>query len=155
MTAWRNIAARLCGAIAALFLAAMMMLTVADVALRSTINTPIRGVYDLIELLLAGTFFFALPAVFLRDDNIMVNVIDDLAPRSVAVLKRIAEVLAALILALMAWQGWIAARDAIAFNDVTADLGLPRALHWTALLIGVIGAGIAALAMGLRRNGQR
>ena len=52
----------------------------------------------------------------------------------------------------MAWQGFIAARDTLAFNDVTADLGLPRVLHWIALLVGVIGAAIAALAMALRRR---
>ncbi len=49
---------------------------------------PMRGVYELIELLLAGTFFLALPCVFLRDDNILVNTIDDIAPRIVPVLKR-------------------------------------------------------------------
>ena len=56
------------------------------------------------------------------------------------------------MLAVMAWQGFIAARDSLEFHDVTADLGLPRFWHWLALLIGVIGAGIAALAMALRRE---
>jgi TRAP-type transport system small permease protein len=138
--------------VAAVFLAAMMMLTVADVALRTAINTPIRGVYDLIELLLACTFFFALPCVFLRDENILVNSIDDFAPRWIPTLKRGAEVLAAVVLAVMAWQGWIAARDSFEFHDVTADLGLPRVLHWTALLIGVVGSCIAATVMATRRK---
>jgi TRAP-type C4-dicarboxylate transport system permease small subunit len=133
----------------------MMLLTVADVALRALFNLPIRGTYELIELMLAGTFFVALPAVFLRDEHIRVDVIDGLAPRAVPTLRRIAEGLAVVILAVMAWQGWLAARDTIAFNDVTADLGLPRVLHWIALLVGVIGAVIAALAMALRRNGRR
>ena len=53
------------------FLAAMMLLTVADVALRGAFNRPLRGVYELVELLLAGTFFLALPAVFLRDEHIV------------------------------------------------------------------------------------
>ena len=35
----------------------------------------------MIELLLAAMFFIALPCVFLRDENIVVNIIDDLAPR--------------------------------------------------------------------------
>ena len=69
-------------------------------------------------------------------------------------LKRIALALAVVILAVMAWQGLIAARDTVAFNDVTADLGLPRILHWIALLVGVIGAGVAALAMAWRGNGR-
>jgi TRAP-type C4-dicarboxylate transport system permease small subunit len=149
---WRDLSSRICGTIAAIFLAAMLLLTVTDVTLRAALNFPIRGVYDLVELLLAGTFFFALPCVFLRGENIVVNSIDDLAPRWVPTLKRAAEVLAIVVLAVMAWQGWIAASDSLAFHDVTADLGLPRYWHWLALLIGVIGAGVAALAMALRRE---
>lgn len=153
MRRWRERASTACGVIAAFFLAAMMLLTVADVVLRAAFNLPIRGVYELIELLLAWTFFLALPCVFLRDENIVVNSIDDMAPRIVPALKRAACVLAAIVLAVMAWQGFIAARDSVEFNDVTADLGLPRFWHWTAVLIGVVGSTIAALVMAFRRRG--
>jgi len=138
--------------IAALFLAAMLLLTVADVTLRAVFNLPIRGVYDLIELLLAATFYIALPCVFLRDENIVVNSIDDLAPRWVQTLKRIAELLAAVILVVLAWQGLIEARDSYEFQDVTADLGLPRYWHWLAVLGGLLGGALAALAMAFRRK---
>ena len=94
--------------------------------------------------------------MFLRDENIVVNIIDDLAPRCVPVLKRIALAargrgsrrhgLAGLV---------IAARDTFEFNDVTADLGLSRVLHWIALLVGVIGAAVAALAMAIARGNER
>jgi TRAP-type C4-dicarboxylate transport system permease small subunit len=130
----------------------MLLLTVADVVLRGLFNYPIRGVYDLVELLLAATFFFALPCVFLRDENILVNSIDDFAPRWVPALKRAANFLALLMLAVMFWQGFIAARDSYEFHDVTGDLGLPRTWHWMALLIGVIGSALAALTVGLRSD---
>jgi TRAP-type C4-dicarboxylate transport system permease small subunit len=155
MKRWRDLCSRFCGALAAVFLTAMLLLTVVDVSLRAAFNYPIRGVYDLVELLLAGTFFVALPCVFLRDENIVVNSIDDLVPRWVPTLKRAAELLAVVMLAVMAWQGWIAASDSLAFNDVTADLGLPRFWHWAALLFGVIGAGIAALVMAFRGENVR
>jgi TRAP-type transport system small permease protein len=151
---WLELTSRFCGWVAGAFLAAMMLLTVADVTLRAALNTPIRGIYELIELLLACTFFFALPAVFLRDEHIIVDVIDNLAPRCVPVLKRTGKALAVVLLGLMAWQGWLSADDSLAFHDVTADLGLPRILHWIALLWGVIGAAIAAFTMALRANGQ-
>jgi TRAP-type C4-dicarboxylate transport system permease small subunit len=125
----------------------MMLLTVADVALRAAMNTPVRGVYELIELLLAGTFFLALPAVFLRDDHILVNLFDNALPRLVSPLKRICAGLAAIVLGVIAWQGSLAAADSFAFNDVTADLGLPRVWHWSALLIGVVASAVAASAM--------
>ena len=150
MERWRHLIARVCGLLAAIFLAGMMLLTVADVTLRAAFNTPIRGVYELVELLLAYTFFVALPAVFLRNDNIVVNIIDNLTPRAVPALQLGAALLGFAVLAVMAWQGWLAALDALAFNDVTADLGVSRLFHWIALLAGVIGAAIAALAMALR-----
>ena len=152
MKRWRDLASSICGLTAAVFLAAMLLLTVVDVVLRATLNLPIRGVYDLVELLLACTFFFALPCAFLRDENIVVNSIDDLAPRWVPSLKRAADALAVVILAVMSWQGFIAAMDSYAFHDVTADLALPRIWHWLALLIGVTGAALSALAMALRRE---
>ena len=44
MKRWRDRVSRLFGLIAAVFLAAMLLLTVADVVLRATLNLPIRGV---------------------------------------------------------------------------------------------------------------
>jgi TRAP-type C4-dicarboxylate transport system permease small subunit len=133
----------------------MMLLTVADVTLRAAFNAPVRGVYELVELLLAGVFFLALPAVFLRDEHIVVDLIDGVAPRGVPVLRRTADILAVGLLVVMAWQGWLAARDTLAFGDITAELGLPRILHWIPLLIGVVGAAVAALVMAVSRSRRR
>jgi TRAP-type C4-dicarboxylate transport system permease small subunit len=128
----------------------MMLVTVADVLLRAVASKPIRGTFEIVELLLACSFFLALPASFLRDEHIVVDIIDVAAPRRVALLKRIALGLAVVLLAAMAWQGWIAARDAVAFNDVTSDLGLPRLWYWIPVLAGMIGACLAAAAMLVR-----
>ena len=154
MKRWRDRVSLACGLIASAFLAGMLVLTVADVTLRATINLPIRGVYELVELLLAGMFFVALPCVFLRDENILVNSIDDLVPRAVPLLKRIAELLAVVILGVLAWQGFLEARDSYEFQDVTADLGLPRYWHWAAVLIGLTGGALAALVMAFRRSDE-
>jgi TRAP-type C4-dicarboxylate transport system permease small subunit len=122
----------------------MMLLTVVDVALRAAFNRPIRGTYELIELLLACTFFLALPAVFLRDENIVVDVVDGIAPKAVPVLRRFAEVVAIAVLAVMAWQGWKAAAETLVFNDVTSDLAIHRLWYWVPVLAGMIGAALAA-----------
>ncbi len=131
----------------------MMLLTVADVVLRGLFNAPIRGVYELVELLLAYTFFVALPAVFLRDENI--------------VGQRRRRSRAALGAGAQAHRGRAGGRRARRHGVARADRR-PRhdrvqrrhrrsrpaaSLHWIALLVGVIGAAIAALAMGLRGNG--
>ena len=80
---WGNVSSTICGVVAAVFLLGMLLLTVADVVLRTFFDYPLRGVYELIELMLAGSFFFGLPCVFLRDDNIIVNTIDEIWPRIV------------------------------------------------------------------------
>lgn len=129
---------------AAVFLAAMMLLTVADVALRAALNLPIRGTYELVELLLACTFFLALPAVFLRDENIVVDMVDGALPRAVPLLRRLSALLGVAVLALMAWQGWQAAAETLVFNDVTSDLAIHRLWYWVPVLAGMIGAAIAA-----------
>jgi TRAP-type C4-dicarboxylate transport system permease small subunit len=152
----RAFAAKLCGWTAAAFIAAMVLLTVADILLRAAAKTPIPGVVELVELALACSFFLALPAVFLRDGHIVVDVVDGLAPRSVPLLKRLAAALAVLTLALMAWQGWIGARDALAFGDVTSYLSIPRIVYWVPVLAGIVGAALAALvvAAGGGRDGE-
>jgi TRAP-type C4-dicarboxylate transport system permease small subunit len=130
----------------------MMLLTVADVLLRALVNRPIRGMLEIVELLLACAFFLALPAAFLRDDHLVVDVIDTLAPRAVGPLKRASEVLAIAVISVMAWEGWKAARDTLVFNDVTSDLSIPRIWYWLPVLIGMVGGGLAAAAMLFRRE---
>ena len=147
MARWRSAAASVCGWLAAISLAAMMMITVADVVLRAALNKPIRGTFEIVELLLACSFFLALPATFLRDEHIVVDMIDAMAPRSVPLLRRISALLGVLLMAVMAWQGWIAAQDSLAFHDVTADLAIPRIWYWIPVLAGMIGGCIAAAAM--------
>jgi TRAP-type C4-dicarboxylate transport system permease small subunit len=148
----RTFVARLFGALAATAIAAMVLLTVADVGLRGLFNRPIHGTYELIELLLACAVFFALPAAFLRDEHVVVDIIDQVAPRAVPLLKRIAGAIAIVVLAVLGWQAAIAARDAVAFGDVTMDLALPRILYWIPLLVGVGCAAVAALIMLVRRE---
>lgn len=150
-----NIASTICGVVAAVFLLGMLVLTVADVVLRTFFNYPLRGVYELIELMLAGTFFLALPCVFLRDDNILVNTIDEIWPRIVPLLKRFALILSVLTFAVLVWQGWSAAWDSYEFHDVTADLGLPKFWHWSIVLFGMSLAALAALFMLFRRDDKR
>jgi TRAP-type transport system small permease protein len=147
MQRWSDMASTLCGWIASAFLTAMLLLTVADVVLRAVSNYPLRGTYELIELLLCGTFFVALPAVCLRDGHVVVDSIDRYVPRAVPWFNRLSGVTAVVMLGLMAWQGGLAAREAVSFGDMTADLALPKILYWIPLLFGLGGGTLAALVM--------
>ena len=143
----RHIVATGCGWLSAVFLAAMMLLTVADVVLRAVASYPIRGSFELVELLLACTFFFALPAAFLRREHIVVDMVDTIWPSAVPVLERISALLAVVVMAVMAWQGALLANDMLTFGDVTSDLSLPKIIYWVPVLVGIAGSSLAALAM--------
>lgn len=155
MSGWRALVAKLCGWVSAAFLAAMMLLVVVDVALRKLGANPIHGAYELVELLLVCTFFFGLPATFLRDENIVVDMIDSWRPRWVPALKRASAAAAVVLLATIAWQSWLQARDAMSFGDVTADLSLPKILYWAPLVLGIAASAAAAGAMALKRAGRK
>ena len=149
-------AARLFGSLAAFFLAATMLLTVADVVLRSFFNFPLRGTLELVELGLACTIFVALPAVFLRDEHLVVDVIDHFVHPSVVRWLDLAGALVSLgVLVVMAWQMAPLARAMHEFGDVTSDLSIPRIYYWIPVLGGVVASALATLVFIARwRRGR-
>ena len=119
--------------------------------LRSLFGYPIRGMLELIELGLACTIFFALPAVFLRDEHLVVDVIDHLAPRPlVRGLDFVGVVVSLAVLAVMASQMAPLARAMYEFGDVTSDLSIPKLWYWVPVLVGVVASAAACLAFVYR-----
>ncbi|MGQ0651558.1 MAG: TRAP transporter small permease [Betaproteobacteria bacterium] len=134
------------GSLAAVFLAGMMLLTVADVVLRHVFAYPIRGMLELVELGLACTVFLALPAVFLRDENLVVDVVDHLAPRGMVQLLDLAGAVVSLgVLVVMAWQMAPLAKAMVEFGDVTSDLSIPKLYYWIPVLLGVVASALATV----------
>lgn len=128
-----------------------MLLTVADVALRLLVNRPIQGTYDLIQLGLACTIYIALPAVFLRDEHLVVDVIDQLTgKRVVRALDWTGAAVSLGVLALMFLQMVPLARDMQEFGDVTADLSIPKIIYWIPVLVGVGASALAAVVFLIR-----
>ncbi len=56
------------------------------------------------------------------------------------------------MLATIAWQSWLQARDAMSFGDVTSDLSLPKILYWAPLVFGIAAGAAAAAAVALGRS---
>jgi len=129
----------------------MMLLTVADVVLRAFFGYPVRGMLELIELGLACSVFLGMPAVFLRKEHLVVDVIDQLTGPAVVRLLDLAAALVSFgLLALMAWQMVPVARGMYEFGDVTPDLSIPKIYYWVPVLLGVVGSAAAALVFVLR-----
>lgn len=132
----------------------MMLVTVGDVVLRHLFARPIHGVIEIVELFLTGAFFLALPAAFLREDHIVVDIVDHKYPHAVVWLKRLSAGLAVVMLIVMAYQGVLVARDMMLFGDVTSDLSIPKIWYWVPVLVGIIGGAIAAGWMAFDRGGR-
>lgn len=131
--------ARYAGYGSALFLAAMMLVTVADVILRAVFNAPITGTYDLVQLFLVGTIFLSIPDVFLRDKNIVIDFVDHVfGARAVSALKLIANILALVFLAVLCWRMFPPALDAANYHEVSPDLSIPMAVHWMLMIAGIM-----------------
>ena len=128
------------GYAAAAFLAAMVLLTVADVVLRTFFGYPIRGMLELIELGLACTIFIALPAVFLREEHLVVDVL-----KRSRTFEMLGAAVSFLVLAVMGWHMLPNARSMIEFGDVTSDLSIPRLWYWVPVLFGVVASAAATL----------
>ena len=130
-----------------LALALMMLATTADVVLRATINAPIRGVVDAVEITMLLVVFLGLPDAFLRGEQVTVDVIDHLvSEKALAVLKAIGAALSTLFLALMAINLVQPLLDAYRFGDRKADLPVPL-YPLVALVIVCLAASFLAMML--------
>jgi TRAP-type C4-dicarboxylate transport system permease small subunit len=130
---------RVAGYGGAIFLAAMMMITVADVILRALFNLPITGAYDLVQLFLVGTVFLSIPEVFLNDENIVVDFVDHIFGRTaVGLLKVIANLAAFTFLAVLSWRMIQPALDSVRFGETSPDLSIPMLVHWVLMIAGIV-----------------
>ena len=129
----------------------MMLVTVADVVLRSFFGTPVRGQFELVELALAYTVFLALPAVFLRDAHLVVDVADHFVS---ARIRRALDVFGALAslaaLGVMLWQMVPQALYMARFGDMTFDLQIGKLWYAAPAIAGIAFSAVAALLLVVR-----
>ncbi len=134
----------------------MMLVIVADVVLRATFGLPVRGQLELVELALAYTIFLALPAVFLRDAHLVVDVADHFVSARV---RRLLDLLAAAaslaVLAVMLWQMAPQALYMMRFGDMTFDLQIPKMWYAAPALAGIVCSALAARVLVARDLKQR
>ena len=144
-------AARFLTRVAAVFLLAMVAINVVDVGLRSGLNKPIFGTYEIVEFMLAAVAFLAIPEVFLRDQHITIELIDQLLPATVINwLRAFGNLAGVVFVTLLTWHMVQPALDFIAFDEITMDLQLPLIWKASLILTGIGAAIVAAAALFLR-----
>ena len=110
----------LLGLVASAVLFAMMGLTVVDVVARYVFNRPLRGAFEVTELMLLVLIFAGLPLVSFSDEHAVMDIIDGLlGPRARRWLERGVQLVNAAILLFLAWLVWLKANRIWGYRDTT------------------------------------
>lgn len=110
----------LLGVVASAILFAMMLLTVVDVVARYVFNRPLRGAFEVTELMLLVLIFAGLPLVSFSDEHAVMDFIDRvLGPRALGWLQRAVQLANAAFLLFLAWLMWLKADRIWGYRDTT------------------------------------
>ena len=113
----------LLGIIGATVLFAMMMLTSTDVVLRYVFNAPMRGAYEVTELMLVVLIFSGLPLVSRNDKHVTTDLIDRfLTERSRKALATVIHLIFSAALIGISWLIWSKAGKLAQTGDTTANM---------------------------------
>jgi TRAP-type C4-dicarboxylate transport system permease small subunit len=140
--AWERRADAVLGIAASAILMAMMLLTFVDVVARYVFNRPIRGGFEVTELLLLVLIFAGLPLVSHADEHVTMDFIDRLLRgRSRVWLNRIVHLVVAALMFFMAWQVTIKAGRISSYGDATDVLRIVYGpfVYFSAAMIGLAG----------------
>ena len=114
--------------VAGSLLFAMMALTFVDVVLRYLFNAPIKGGFEVTEMMMAVLIFAGLPLVSRKNEHVTIDAFDRFFPPSVRrVLHVIIHFVCAMTLVGMAWLLYRKAGNFAEIGDITQTLKFPIA----------------------------
>ena len=118
--AWERRVEGLLGIAASAILMAMMLLTFVDVVARYVFSRPLRGAFEVTELMLLVLIFAGLPLVSFTDEHAVMDFVDRLlGPRGQRALIGAVQALSAAFMFLLAWLTWLKADRIWAYRDAT------------------------------------
>lgn len=138
---------RTLGFASALVLSVLALLTFVDVVGRYLFNRPVKGAYEVIEILMGILIFTALPVITYNDRHITIDLLDAAMPRRLVRLQRfMVSAIAAIALATIAWQLWKFGQAKASYNDLSAFLRIPQApVIFGMSFLSAVAAGVAAV----------
>ena len=133
---------RVLGAAAALVLFCLMSLTTVDVIGRYFFNRPLRGAFEITELLLLTLIFAGLPLASRAGEHVTLDFVDHLlGPRGRSLLRRAIDLLCGVIVLGLAWRVWVKAGKIAGYGDTTDVLRVPVApfVYFMTVMVAVTG----------------
>lgn len=140
---WKGNADALLGVVASVILFAMMLLTVVDVVARYVFSRPLRGAFEVTELMLLVLIFAGLPLVSFADEHAIMDFIDRLlGPRAQRGLERLVQLVNAGFMFLLTWLMWRKADRIWAYRDTTDVLRIVYGpfVYFMAVTLALAGA---------------
>jgi TRAP-type C4-dicarboxylate transport system permease small subunit len=139
---WERRADAVLGIAASAILMAMMCLTFVDVVARYVFNRPIRGAFEVTELLLLVLIFAGLPLVSHADEHVTMDFIDRwLGPRARLRFDVVVHLIVAALMFFMTWQLSIKAGRISSYGDSTDVLRILYGpfVYFSAAMVGLTG----------------
>ncbi|MCC2098907.1 MAG: TRAP transporter small permease [Hyphomicrobiales bacterium] len=134
------------GGAAATVLLFMVLYTTYAVISRQFFGAPVLGVIDVMELALVFFIFIAMPAIFLRDENVVVDVIDNLVPATyLRILKSVALLIVLFYLGATLYEMIPQAAEKYNSYEMTMTLGIHKFIYWAPILFGFAASFLAVL----------
>jgi TRAP-type C4-dicarboxylate transport system permease small subunit len=117
---WERRADAVLGIAASVILFLMMLLTFVDVVARYLFNFPLRGGFEITELMLLVLIFAGLPLVSHADEHVTMDFIDRMLPEAGRrFLVRLVHAVCASVMFFLTWQVWIKAGKIAGYGDTT------------------------------------
>jgi len=120
----------------------MMFLTFADVVARYVFSRPVRGAFEVTELMLVVLIFAGLPLVSWADEHALMDFIDRLlGARAQRLLVRAVQAACAAVMFLLTWLIWLKADRIWAYRDATDVLRVVYGpfVYFMAVMLGLAG----------------
>jgi TRAP-type C4-dicarboxylate transport system permease small subunit len=139
---WERRVEAVLGVAASAILFAMMLLTFVDVVARYVFNRPVRGAFEVTELMLVVLIFAGLPLVSYADEHALMDFVDRLlGARPQRLLERAVQVVCAAVMFLLTWLIWLKADRIWAYRDATDVLRIEYGpfVYFMAVMIGLAG----------------
>jgi TRAP-type C4-dicarboxylate transport system permease small subunit len=137
---WERRADAVLGMAASAILFCMMTLTFVDVVLRYVFNMPLRGGFEVTELMLLVLIFAGLPLVSHADEHVTMDFVDRvLGARGRLWLRRCVHLACAAVFAFVTWQVLIKAGKIWGYRDATDVLRIVYGpfVYFMAAMIGL------------------
>ncbi len=142
--------------VSGLILLALIGLTFVDVVLRYIFSAPFLGAKDLLQMGMVLVISLAFPFTWRMGGHIVVDLIPDYGVQALTRARDSAvRLIGILIFALLAWQAWIRADDAVLFNEATNMIEVPfQPFFWVLSIAAAFQAVVLCVESGRVILGQ-